>query len=61
MKQAEYVEPCVALTGASLLLTVGLKERLKERAFAEGRSQSEIAREVLTDYLNRFEWPESKA
>jgi hypothetical protein len=56
MKRTQDVgAPIVSHT---VLITLPLKQQLRERAFADGRSQSEIVRQVLSDYLNR--WPETK-
>lgn len=39
----------------TVLLPVSLRKRLRERSWAEGRSLSEIARQLFESYVNKFD------
>jgi predicted transcriptional regulator len=42
------------ISSTTLLLSTTIKRALRDRAVAENRSQSEIARTAILAYLNRF-------
>ena len=53
MKTPNDCELGEALANHGLILTISLKRQLRDRALLEGRSQSEIVRELLRAYLKR--------
>jgi hypothetical protein len=53
MKTPQDCETGEMLASHGIILTVALKRALRDQALLEGRSQSEIIRELLREYLRR--------